>query len=89
MGVGRIPDDLPHRRRFIAAASGPGCGVGAVRSVIVVVALEVAQYGCSVPSVDDQKTVEESRRMVPMKRSAIAFARGTRTGVLMIWMSMR
>jgi hypothetical protein len=30
-----------------------------MRSVIVVVALEVAQHGCSVPSVDDQKTVEQ------------------------------
>jgi len=26
--------------------------------------------------------------MVPTKRSAMAFARGARTGVLMIWMSM-
>src|SRR3954465_2000815 len=28
-----------------------------------------------------------SRRRVPMKRSAIAFARGARTGARMIWMS--
>jgi hypothetical protein len=30
-----------------------------MRSVIVVVALEIAQHGCSVPSVDYQETVEQ------------------------------
>jgi hypothetical protein len=37
--------------------------------------------------VTDQDLVEHSRRSVPMKRSAIAFARGARTGVWMIRMS--
>ena len=33
--------------------------MAAMRPVIVVVALEVAQHGCSVSSVDDQETVEQ------------------------------
>ena len=55
----------------------------------VVVAFELAQHGCRLLLIDDQETVEElAARIVPTKRSAIAFARGARTGVLTMWMSM-
>jgi hypothetical protein len=37
---------------------------------------------------DDQDPIEESWRTVPTKRSAIAFARGARTGAVMILTSM-
>ena len=49
----------------------------------------LAEHGRGVVLIDDQKAVEElAARIVPTKRSAIAFARGARTGVLTMWMSM-
>jgi hypothetical protein len=59
-----------------------------MRSVIVVVALEVAQHGCSVPSVDDQKTVEEFAADGADEPFGDRVRPCARTGVLMIWMSM-
>ena len=38
---------------------GSGLPQAAVRAVMVVVALELAQHGCGVSLVDDQKAVEE------------------------------
>ena len=38
---------------------GSGLAEGAVRPVTVVMVLERVQHGCSVPLIDDQKTVEE------------------------------
>ena len=55
-----------------------------MRTVVVVVALVLMQHGCSVSLVDDQEAIESSRRMLPTKRSAIALARGARTGVRMM-----
>src|SRR4051812_1411341 len=49
----------PGRRVAGERSQGSSLTQAAMRSVIVVVALEVAQHGCSVPSVDDQKAVEQ------------------------------
>jgi hypothetical protein len=43
--------------------------------VIVVVALEHPQHGCGVSLVENEDSVEEFARIIPTKRSAIAFAR--------------
>jgi hypothetical protein len=59
-----------------------------VRTVIIVVALELAEHGCGVRRLMIRRRSMGSRRTVPTKRSAIAFARGARTGVLMISTSM-
>ncbi|MDT0353425.1 hypothetical protein [Pseudonocardia charpentierae] len=54
----------------------------------VVVVLVLVEHGGGVPLVDDQGAVESSRRTLPTKRSAVALARGARTGVLMMRMSV-
>jgi hypothetical protein len=76
-------------RRTVGECPGGGClAQAAVWPMMIVVALVLAQRGCGVSLVDDQETVEEFARMVPTKRSAMAFARGALTGVLRIWLSM-
>ena len=70
------------------APRGEACPEAAVRTMIIVVTLEVAQHGSGVAFVVDQEPVEEFAADRPTKRSAIAFALGARTGVLMIRMSM-
>jgi hypothetical protein len=67
---------------------GVGCGrvlvQGSVRSVRVEVLHILAQDVVEVAWSGDQRWSRHSRRRVPMKRSAIAFARGARTGVRMM-----
>ena len=59
-----------------------------MRPVIVVVARELAKHECGMPLVDDQHSVEEFAADAADERSAIALARGARTGVLMMPTSM-
>ena len=54
----------------------------AVRSMIVVVAFELTEHGCGVWLVMIRRRSSSSRRTVPTKRSAIAFARGARSGAM-------
>src|ERR687889_696821 len=54
----------------------------------VVVGLVLAEHGGGVPRVDDQAAVAEFASDAATKRSAIALARGARTGVLMMRMSV-
>src|SRR3954462_14181009 len=54
-----------------------------VRSVPVVMLDVLAQYDVEVAWSGDRRWSRHSRRRVPMKRSAIAFARGARIGVRM------
>ena len=49
--------------------------------MVVVMAFVLAQQGRGMALVDDQDAVEEFAARVPTKRSAIALARGARTGV--------
>ena len=61
---------------------------GAVRPVIVVVALVLAQHAAACRWLLIRIWSRSSRRKLPTKRSAIAFARGCPHGVLMIRMSV-
>jgi hypothetical protein len=58
----------------------------AVWPVAVVVAGEDAEDALEVSSIHDQQPARHSARTVRTKRSAVAFAFGARSGVLMIWM---
>jgi hypothetical protein len=49
--------------------------------VAVVVVLVYAEHGCGLPLVDDQGAVEEFAADAADEASAIALARGARTGV--------
>jgi hypothetical protein len=69
-------------------SQGSGLAEGVVRPMSVVVALELAEYGCGVSWLMIRRRSRSSRRRVPTKRSAMALARGARTGVLMILMSV-
>ena len=69
-------------------SEGSGLPEGAVWPVVVVVLGVLGQHGCGMQLVDDQEAVEEFAADRPDKRSAVAFARGARTGVLMILTSM-
>jgi hypothetical protein len=60
---------------------------GAVRTVCVVVIDELAEHVLEVATVQDMSQSRHSRRTVPTKRSAIAFAFRARTGVLITSMS--
>ena len=53
----------------------------------ILLALELAQHGCGVSWLMIRRRSRQFAADVPTKRSAMAFARGARTGVLMIWMS--
>jgi hypothetical protein len=57
-----------------------------VRAVLVVVVDILAEHGFEVTSTEESMRSRHSRRMVPTRRSAMAFARGARTGVLMTLM---
>ncbi len=56
----------------------------AVRPVSVEVVLVLADNGCGMSLVMIRVRSRSSRRMLPTKHSAIALARGARTGVLMM-----
>jgi hypothetical protein len=57
-----------------------------MRTVLVVVADELGQNLFKMTTTEDEMFIEASRLTVPKKRSAIAFAREARMGVLMIRM---
>ena len=57
-----------------------------VRAMAVVVAEVLGEDGFRVAATKTRSRSRHSRRTVPTKRSAMAFARGARTGVLMVLM---
>ena len=60
----------------------PGQASGVADGCVAVRVLAEPRGG--MPLVDDQRAVEGSRWMLPTRRSAIALARGVRTGVLSV-----
>jgi hypothetical protein len=68
---------------------GSGLAERAVWPAIVVVEFVLAKYGRGVRWLMMRIRSRSSRRMVPTNRSAMALARGARTGVRIIWMPLQ
>ena len=67
-------------------SQGSGLAESAVRPVNVVVKFVLAKYGRGVAPIDDETAVEEFASDGADEASAMALARGARTGVRTIWM---
>jgi hypothetical protein len=70
------------RRPLGEWSQGSGLTERPVWTMAVVMVLVLVEHCDGMPLVDDQGASSSSRRMEPTSRSAIALARGARTGIL-------